>query len=112
VGKFQKTVERIRARFPENLPRNSATMDKFADAVLSIYDLPNTPDYKRAVIKAVHGLSQSTHRAPKYIFYTHMARFEVMRAAVTKVTEIEKLEKQAATPKPEALPDKTPQGTP
>lgn len=98
-------LRRLRARFPENLPRDSESMDRFANDFLTIYNFPITHDYKRAVLKAVHGLSQATHRAPKHSFYQHMARFEVMRAAVVSVSEIEKqearekIEKQAATPK-------------
>ena len=102
----KKLIGRIRAKFNENLPRDTASMDRFAEDVLSLYDLPKSPDYKRAVVKAIHGISQSSHKAPKQYFYDHMARFEVMRAAVGTVTEIERQEK-AATPKREPPPETT-----
>lgn len=76
-------------------------MAAYIDSILDIYDLPHTTDYRKALAKAVHSVSQNTHRAPKSIFYAYMARFEAMRAAVVCITELEK--QQAATPK-EAAP--------
>lgn len=94
---MSKFLQRLKARLPQDLPRTAKDMDAYAVDVLTTFHFPTTAEYKRALIKAVHSLTQATHRAPKYAFYSHLARFEAMRAAVVAISEIEK---QAATPPP------------
>lgn len=111
LEKIKSAARLLRARIPEELPRNKESMDAFIEDTLALYGLPTTPDYKGAMAKAIHGMSQASHRAPKSAFYEHLARFEVMRAAVVKVSELEK-EKQAATRKEETrVGDQTSKGT-
>lgn len=98
MSKIRNLLQRLRARFSEELPRDTQQMDRFVTDILTTYNLPTTSDYRRAVAKAVHGISQGSHRAPKFFFYSHMRRFEAMRAAVQLVTELERQDKQAATP--------------
>lgn len=100
---IQMFFKRLKARIPEELPRTSESMDRFISDTLATYDLPSTLDYKRAVAKAIHGLSQATHKAPKSHFYAHLRRFEAMRAAVLVVTDLEKQSKAATPPKGDAV---------
>lgn len=92
-------LKKLLARIPQELPKDPKGMGEFIKDILDTYSLPNTPEYRKALAKAIHGVSQNTHRAPKHIFYAYLRRFEAMRAAVVTITEIEKAEKQAATPK-------------
>lgn len=98
---IRKLFQRIKARIPEELPTDQKSMERFISETLSTYNIPNTPDYQRALVLAIHGITQATHKAPKFYFYSHLRRFEAMRAAVAKVSELEKA-KQAATPKKES----------
>jgi hypothetical protein len=98
---IKNLLKRLAARFPSELPRDASGMDAYICDILTTYRLPNTPSYKTAVAKAIHAVSQNTHKAPKLYFYQHLRRYEAMLAAVVKISDLEK-EKQAATPpKPE-----------
>ena len=97
-------IKRLAARIPRELPRDQKAVEAFVSDVLATYNLPKTTAYKKAVTKAIHALTQNTHRAPKHFFYLHLARFEAMRAATQVVIALESEEKQAATPKPESQP--------
>lgn len=96
---------RLAARIPQELPASEQELDRFISEIINLYNLPNTPAYQRTVAKAVHGVSQSTHKAPKHLFYAHIRRFEAMMAAVSLISELEK-KKQAATSNQGKPPDK------
>ncbi len=94
-------INRMKAKIPEPLPANKEELDRLIDSVITLYGLPNRPDYHRTIVTMIQHLATDHFKAPKYYFYSQIRRSEAMRAAFFKLKELNDAEKQAATPNKE-----------
>jgi hypothetical protein len=105
IQKLCLFMKRLMGRLPEDLPTGVPELNAFIESILSLYNLPNKPDYQRTVVTMVQHISQERFRAPKYYFYRQIKRSEAMRAAFLKLRELNEAEKLAATQNQEKTPE-------
>lgn len=98
---IKKLLQRVRARFSEEIPADAESLERYSHSLLEIYNLPDKPDYHHAIATAIQQVTQGKHRAPKYSVYSFVKRAAAMRAAFHRIQSLNK----AATPKPEGAVD-------
>lgn len=96
-------INRLFARIPVTLPTSTTALESFTKDILATYNLPLTGEYQSAVASAIQNATQAgSHKVSKYAIYSFITRAFAMRAAFQKLRELQEIEKQAATPKPES----------
>lgn len=93
IHKIRHLMKRVRGRFSEDLPTDPVKLDAFIESTLSLYNLPQKPDYQRTIVTMIQHLSQERFRAPKFYFYRQIKRSEAMRAAFLKLKAMNDAEK-------------------
>lgn len=89
-------LKKLLARIPQELPATIPALEEFSSETLSLYSLPNTGEYQRAIANAIQQATQGgSHKVSKYAVYSFVRRAAAMRAAFVKLQEMNKAEEKA-----------------
>lgn len=99
---IKKTIAQIRGLLSTALPKGATEFDSFCDSILSTYDIPNFPSYRRTIASLIMHLGPTTTHVPKVFFARSIRKAMANQVAFDKIQQLKKEEQALLDKKPEA----------
>lgn len=100
---FEQFLQRILGRFPTALPKGAEEFDEFAQSILSTYNIPDFPSYRRAIASMIMHLGPTMSHAPKSFFAKSIKKAMANEVAFNKIQQFKREEQELLDKnKPEA----------
>jgi hypothetical protein len=103
---MMKLISWVRGFFPTALPKGSNEFDLFCNSILSIYNIPDFPSYRRTIASLVMHLGPTTTHVPKVFFGRSIRKAMANQVAFDKIQQYKQeeqdLQKARLAEKPEA----------
>lgn len=106
---MNKQLSWIRGLFSSRLPLGAEEFDTFCESILSTYDIPPFPSYRRAIASMIMHLGPTTTHVPKMFFAKSIKKAMANEVAFNKIQQFKQEESDLQKSK---LAEKTEATTP